>query len=167
MRVDQFREFGKDFHHLVGTLTASRNNHDIGFGLLGDGVLQYRLTGTESSRDKSRSSFHDGVEGVDRTNSCLQQLEGTGFFLVSGKRYFYRPALDHVQFGCPAVAVLHHSDGFIDIVITFLSDTFYCVFSFHGERYHDLVRLKILIHLSQPRSGDYFVARSGNWLEMP
>ena len=72
MRVYQFREFGKDFYYLVGTFTASSDNNNIRFCLLGNSMLKYRLSCTERTGDKSCPSLYNGVYRINNTYTGFQ-----------------------------------------------------------------------------------------------
>ncbi len=72
--VYQFGELGEDLHHLVGALTTGSDDHDIGFRLFRDGMLQHRLASAESSRNESGTPLYDRVERVDGTDAGLSSL---------------------------------------------------------------------------------------------
>ena len=97
MRVFEFRELGEDFHNLIGTFTAGGDDYDVSLSLLGDGVLQHRLTRTEGTGDEARTTLDDGVEGVDSTDAGLKEFEGTGLFLVVRHSELHGPVLNHVD----------------------------------------------------------------------
>ena len=51
MGIDQLGELRKYFYHLVGAFAAGGNNHDVGFSLLGNGVLKYCFSRAEKDRE--------------------------------------------------------------------------------------------------------------------
>ena len=71
MRVYQFGEFLKDFHNLIGTLTTSSDNHNIGFCLLAYRVLQDCLTRTERAGNKTCTALYYWVQGINYTDTRL------------------------------------------------------------------------------------------------
>ena len=122
MRVNQFGELRKDFHNLVGTLTAGGNNYDIGFRLLGDSMLKHRFTCTERAGDKSRTTFHNRIDGIDYTYTGFQQFERTRFFLIVRHGTFHRPFLYHIHLNIITFSVSQDGNRIFNAVITFLCD---------------------------------------------
>ena len=167
MGVYQFGELGEDLYHLVGALSTGGDDHDIGFRLFRDGMLQHRLAGTESSRNETGTPLHDRIERVNGADTRLQQLVGAWFLSVGGEGYLHRPALHHGDCMFLAGLIGHHCNGFVDVIGAFLHDALESVFLFHHERNHDLVWLEVFIHLSQPRSAGHLVAGNCQGHERP
>ena len=71
MRVDEFREFGEDFHNLVCTLSAGCHHDDLCVTLFCNGVLEHCLAAAERTRDEARTSLCNKVESVDYADSRL------------------------------------------------------------------------------------------------
>ena len=72
MRIYQFGELRKDFHHLIRTFTTSSDNYDIRFRLLGDGMLKHCFPCTERTGNKSRSPLYNGVNRINNTDTGFQ-----------------------------------------------------------------------------------------------
>ena len=167
MGVHQFGELGEDFHNLVGTLTAGCDDYDVGLGLLRDGVLKHGLTRSKGTRDEARTTLYDGVEGVDGAHTRFQQLEGTGFLLVVGHCELHRPVLYHIHLHFVALLVLEHSDGVVNLVLTGRHDALDHSHTLQLEGNHDLQRLMVFFHLTQPVALLYLVADLCQGFEIP
>ena len=150
MGVIQVGEFRKDLHNLVCTLTTGCNDHDIGFRLLRDSMLEHRLSRTERTGDKSRTTLYDGVESVDDTDTRFEQFERTRLLAIASDSTFHRPFLHHGYIVVFPVLIRYHSDHIVHFVRTGFGQTLHLVIAFENERHHDLVRLEILRHLSEP-----------------
>ena len=148
MGVDQLRELREDLHHLIRTLTAGRDDHDVGFSLLRDRMLQHRLSCTEGTRDKACTTLNDGVHRINRADTCLQQLEGAGFLTVAGDRPLHRPLLHHGHLHLRTIRIGQDSHRVINGICALSSHLFHGVGALERKGYHDLMRLGILIHLT-------------------
>ena len=95
MGVDQLGELRKDLNDLIRTLTAGCDDHDVSLCLLGDRMLQHRLSRSEGTRDKARTTLDNGVHRINRADTCLKQLKWTGFLTIASNRPFHRPFLHH------------------------------------------------------------------------
>ena len=158
MRVYQFGELGKDFHHLISTFTTSRNDNNIRFRLFRDSVLKHCFTSTERTGDKSRTTFHNRIQRINHTYTSLQQFERTRFLLIIRHRTFHGPSLNHSHRNIISFFVCQDSNCIFYLIITFRHDCFYGSRSFHSERSHNFQRLEVFIHLSQPCRSLHFVA---------
>ena len=167
MRVYQFRELRKYLYDLIRTLTAGGDNHDIRFRLFRDSVLKHRLTRTERTGDKSGTTLNDRVHGIDRTNARLQQFEWTGLFLITSDGFLYRPFLDHRHVYVRAIFVRKDSHRIIDGVLSGWNHRLHNIRSLELKGDHNLMRLEILVHLSQPITGAHGIARFSQRLEIP
>ena len=167
VRVYQFGELGKDFHHLIRTFTASCNDNDIRFRLLRNSMLKHRFTCTERTGNKSRTTFHNRIQRINHTYTSLQQFERTRFFLIIRHRTFYGPSLNHSYRNIITFFVCQDCDSIFYLIITFRHDCFYGSRSFHSERGHNFQRLEVFIHLSQPCRSLHFVTYIHQWYEMP
>ena len=167
MRVYQFRELRKDFHYLIGTFTTGSNNYDVRFSLLGDCMLQDCLTGTERSRDKSRTTFYNRVHCIDNTHTRFQQTIWTRFFLIIRHRLLHRPFLNHVYRNFLAVLIYQYGHSIFDGIITLSHNRLHLAGSLQLERSHDLQRLVIFLHLTQPSGSDDLVSGLCQWCEVP
>ena len=167
MGVNQFGELGEDFHHLVGTLTTGSNDYDIGLGLLGDGVLQHRLTCTEGTGDKSRSALYDGVDRINDTHTRFEQFEGARLLHIVGHGSLHRPFLNHIHLHLVTLCIGQHGNGIFNLIVAL------CGYLLHGadslllEGHHDFQGLEVLIHLAEPVRGHHLVAHLGQRYEMP
>ena len=167
MRVDQFRELGKDFHYLVRTLAAGGNDYDICLSLFGDSVLKHGLSGSERSRDKSCTTFYDRIYRIDRTDTRFEQLIRTWFFFVTGDGTFYRPALYHRHLHIFAGFVRQDGYHLSYCILSCFFQALDRIFSFEGKRNHDLVRLEIFVHFTQPATSSHLVTHFGKRFEIP
>ena len=66
-----------------------------------------------------------------------------------------------------ACLIGHHRNGVVDIVAALLCEALHPVLLFHHKGNHDLVRLEVLIHLTQPGAACHLVADSCQRLERP
>ena len=148
MRVNQLRKLRKDFHNLIGTLTTGSDDYDIRFRLFGDGMLKHRLSCTERTGDKSRTTFYNRIHSIDYTHTCFQQFKGTRFFFIIRHGAFHRPFLYHVHMNVISFFVSQYSYNIFDAVFTFIYDGLHSTHTFLGERYHDFQRLEVFVHLS-------------------
>ena len=167
MRVIEFRELGEGLHDLVGTLTAGSDDDDVRFGLFGDGVLEDCLTGTERTWDKACTTLAKRVSCIDGTYACLEQFEWTRFFAVRQDCFLHRPFLNHSYFMVVTFCIGQNRHHLVDSVLTGFCDRLHGVCTFENERYHDLVRLVVLIHFSEPSGSLYLVAHFGDGFEGP
>ena len=167
MWVFEFGELGEDFHHFIGTLTAGSDDHDVGFGLLGDGVLQHCLTRTEGTGDEARATLYDGVKGIDGADAGLQELEGTRLLLVVRHGELYGPVLNHVDVQVRAVLKGEGGDGVINLVLSCGGNFLHRSGALHLEGSHDFQRLMVLLDLSEPVAGNDFVADFHDGFEVP
>ena len=165
--VFQFRKLNEDFHNLVSTLTAGSHNYDVGIGLFWDSVLEHSFTSTERTRDETSTTFNDRVGSVDSTHTSFQQAERTWFFCVYVDSLFHRPFLNHIDIMVVAICVGNHGDSVVDCVLTSSSHRFHSVNTFHNERHHDFVRLRVFVYLAEPRSSLNFVAYLSERFEIP
>ncbi len=94
MGVVQMGKLRENLHHLVGTLAASDHDDDVGLGLLGDGMLQHRLSRTERPRDESRTAVGYRVEGIDRPHARFEFLLKK---LSTTYRIMFEPALAVIE----------------------------------------------------------------------
>ena len=167
MRVIEFRELSEGLYDLVGTLTAGSDDHNVCFGLFGDSVLEDGLTGTERTWDKACTSLAKRVRRVDGTHTCLEEFEGTRFLAICKNRFLHRPFLNHRHFVVHALLVGQNRHHFVDGIFTGCGDGLHGVCTFKDERHHDLVRLVVFIHFTEPRSSFYFIAHFGDRGEGP
>ena len=167
MLVFQFGELGEDFHHLVGTLAASRHNDDVGVGLLGQGVLQHGLAAAERSGDEARATFGDGIERVDGAHTRFHHLEGTRFLRIAAHGHLDRPFLHHCHFHILAFRVGQRGDGVSDLVLSSSRNTLHSVRPFEVERHHDFVGQPAFLDFAQPVGGHHLVASLGEGCEVP
>ena len=167
MRVIEFRELGEGFYDLVGTLTAGSDDHDVSLGLLTDSVLQHGLTCTERTVNESCTSLANRVSRIDGTYTGLQQFERTRFALVSSDGFLHRPLLHHCNLLLIAVGIGQHGYRVVDGVLSFFDNRLNRIFAFEHERHHDLVRLVVLVHLTQPSRSLNLIANLGERLECP
>ena len=167
MRINQFRELRKDFHHLIGTFTTSCNNYDIRFRLFGNGMLKYGLTCTEGSGNKACTTFHNRIQCIDYTYPRLQQFERTRLFLIVRHGTFHRPSLNHSNRNIVSFLICQDCNRIFYLIITFRHDCFHGSRSFHRERSHHLQRLKVLVHLPQPCGSLHFITCIYQRYEVP
>ena len=167
MRVIEFGELSEGLYDLVGTLTAGSDDHNVCFGLFGDSVLEDGLTGTERTWDKACSTFTKRVRRVDGTHTCLEQFEGTRFLAIRKNRFLHRPFLNHSYFVVLSLSVGQNRHHFVDGIFTGCGDGFHGVCTFKNERHHDLVRLVVFIHFTQPSGGFYLIAHFGDRCKRP
>ena len=167
MRVHQFGKLRKDLHHLVGTLSAGGNDHDIGLGLLGDGVLKHRLARTERPRNKSRAPLYNRIHRINGTYARLQQFERTRLFLIIGHGHFHRPFLHHGYGNVLTVLSRQHGYRVFAQVVTFRNDAFHRSHPLHGYRCHDFQGLVVFLHLAQPSGSPNLVSGFRDGLKMP
>ena len=167
MRVNQFGEFGKDFHNLIGTFTTSSDNHNIRFRLLRDSMLKHCLTRTERARDKARSSLYNRIHRVDNTNSGFQQFKRTGLFFIISHCTLHRPSLNHIDCNILTFFIGEYGNGIFNLIIPFGSNRLHRAGSFQCKRRHNLQRLEIFVYLSQPCRGFHLVAYIYQRHEMP
>ena len=167
MRVDQFRELGEDFHHLVGTLAAGRHHDDFGIALLGDGVLEHGLAAAERSGNEARTAFRDGVEGVDDAHARFHDAAGARFFLIALDGHLDRPFLPHADRDFFSLFV--HQDGYflVDVVLSGGCDGLDGEFALEGEGDHDFVGQPAFLDFAQPVCGHDLVAGGGDGREVP
>ena len=162
VRVIEFRELGKGLYDLVGTLTAGSDDHNVCLGLFGDSVLEDGLTGTERTRDKAGSSLAKRVRRVDGTHTCLEQFERPRFLAISEDRFLHRPFLNHSYFVVVTFCIGQNRHHFVDGIFTGCGDGLHGVCTFKDERHHDLVRLVVFIHFTQPSGSLNLIAHFGD-----
>ena len=167
MRVDQFRELCKDFYHLIGTFTTSRDNYDVSFRLFGDGMLKHRLTRTKRSRNKSCTTFYNRVHCINHTYTRFQQFVRTRFLLIISHGFLHRPFLNHIYRDVITLCICKYSYGIFNGILSFLYYGLYFISSLQLERYHDFQRLMVFFHFSQPGRRSHFITRFHNRLEQP
>ena len=167
MRVNQFGEFRKDFHNLIGTFTTGGDDYNVSFSLFGDSMLKHRLTRTERTGDKSRTAFYNRINGVNHTYTRFQQFERTRFFLIVRHGTFHRPFLNHIHLDIITFLVSQNGNCILNTIITLFHDRLHGTYTLLLERNHNLQWLKVLIHLSQPCSGFHLVANLCQRYKMP
>ena len=167
VRVDQFRELGKDLHHLVGALTTGGHHDYLGVALLGDGVLQHGLAAAERARDEAGTAFGNRVEGIHTADARLHNAIRTGFLHVAAHSHFHGPFLHHRDLVLLALRVGEHGHRIVDLVIAFLRHGFHGVAVLERERNHNLVRQPAFLYLAEPVGGVNGVARLREGREVP
>ena len=167
MRVNQFREFRKDFHNLVCTFTTSRDNYDIRFCLFGNSMLKHCLACTERTGDKSRTTFYNRVQRINNTYTGLQQFERTRFFFIIRHSPFHRPFLNHSHRNVISFLVCQNSNCIFYFIIPFGHNRFDGSRSIHSKRSHNFQRLEVFIHLSQPCGSHHFITGAHHRNKMP
>ena len=167
VRVDQFRELREDFHDLVGTFAAGGHDDNVGFALLGDGVLENGLSAAERTRDEAGAAFRDRIEGVDDTHARLHDLLRTRFLAIGLDGHLDRPFLGHGHRDVFPVCVQEDGDDMVDVVLPGGFDGFDGIFSLEGERNHDLMGQPAFLDFAEPVGGDDLVARLGDRGEVP
>ena len=167
VRVDELREFREDFHHLVGAFTAGGHHNDIGIALLGNGVLQHGFAATEGPGDKARTTFCDGVHGVDYTYPRFHDAVGTRFFLIAFDGHLYGPFLGHGDLDVFAFLVGENGNDRVDVIFSLFLDGLHRIAAFEGKRNHDFVWQPAFFYFTQPVCGLYFVTGFGDRGERP
>jgi hypothetical protein len=167
VRVDEFGELGEDLYHFVGTFAAGGHDDDVGFGLLGDGVLEDGLTRAERAGDEACAAFDDGVDRVDGADAGLEEFEGAGLFGVERDGHLNGPLEGHVDGGLAAFVVGEDGDGVEDRVAPFGDDATDGVRALHHEGDHDLQGLVVLFDLAEEVGGLDAVACVGDGGEVP
>ena len=167
MRVDQLGEFRKDFHNLVGAFTTGGDDYDIGFRLFGDSVLEHCLTRTERAGDKSCTTLHNRIDGIDYAHTRFQQFERTRLLFIVRHGALHGPFLNHIHFYIVTFFVGQDSNSILNAVVAFLYDGLHGTYAFLPERNHDFQRLEVFIHLPQPCSGFHLVAHLCQRHKMP
>ena len=93
-------------------------------------MLDNGLTAAERTRNKSRTSLGDRVEGINGSYARLHNSEGTRFLLIPLNCHFYRPFLAHCNFMLFSFGICENCNGIVDSVRAFSGYAFNRVFSF-------------------------------------
>ena len=167
MGVYQLRELRKDLHHLVGTLAASRHDDNVGSSLLGDSVLEHGLTCSEGAGDEARTTLDDGIERIDSTDTCLQQLVRTEFLGIGRQSQLDGPALHHIDLHIVTLLIGEHGYRVANGVVAFVGYFLDGADTLLTEGSHHLEGLEILLHLAEPVACTHLVAHLDDRLEVP
>ena len=167
MRVNQLREFSKDFHNLVGTFTTSSNDYNISFRLLGYSMLEHRFTCTERSGNKSCTSLYYRIDRINHTYAGFQQFERARFFFIIRHGTFHRPLLNHIYLNFIPFFISQDSNCILNAVITFLNNRLDSAYSFLFKRDHDFQWLEIFIYLTQPCCRFHLISDFSQRYKMP
>ena len=129
MRVNEFRELGKDFHDLVRTLSAGCHHDDVGITLLCNRVLKHSLSATERTRNEACTAFGDRIESVNDSDTCLHDSVRPRFLLVALDSHFHRPFLNHCNRNFLAILVNKHSNSMVNVILSGLLNALYGISS--------------------------------------
>ena len=130
-------------------------------------MLEDGLTGTERTGDEACTTLAKRVSRVDGTHACLEEFEWTRFLAVREDGFLHRPFLNHGHFMIHAFSIGQNRHHFIDGVLAGFGDGLHSVSTLKYERHHDLVRLMVFVHFSEPRSSFYLVAHFGDRSKRP
>ena len=165
--IDELREFREDFHNLVGALAAGCHHNYIGITLLCDGVLKDGLTAAEGARDKARTAFCDGVEGVYYAYARFHDLVGARLFLVALDGNLYGPFLGHGDVHLLTFLIAEDGNHGVYVVLPGFLDGFHGVGALEAEGDHDLVGKPAFLHLAKPIGRNHGVSGLCDGGEVP
>ena len=167
MGVVQMGELREDFHHLVGALPAGNHDDDVGLGLLGDSVLQHRLTRTERPGNESRTAVGYRIESIYRPDTGFEYARRTRLGHIRLDGTLHRPLLHHRHRMFPALRIFEHGHSMVDIILSCSGHAADGIATLERERHHYLVHYPLLLHLAEPVACLYPVARFGQRTELP
>ena len=167
MRVYEFREFSKDFHYLVRTLSAGSHHNYVSGSLLGYSVLEHGLAASERTRDEARTAFGYRVESVDDAHARFHNLLRTRFLAVALHGHLDRPFLHHSYIVLSAFGIDQHRNCLVYVVLSCSCYGLNRVLAVEAERNHDFVRQPAFLDFSEPACGLNLVAGSGQRGEVP
>ena len=167
MGIDELREFREDFHNLVGALAAGCHHNYIGITLLCDGVLKDGLTAAEGARDKARTAFCDGVEGVYYAYARFHDLVGARLFLVALDGNLYGPFLGHGDVHLLTFLIAEDGNHGVYVVLACFLDGFYGEGALEAEGDHDLVGQPAFLYLAKPVGRNHGVSGLCDRGELP